>query len=117
MIFASAGQAYVFLTTVAVGVLLAAGYEGVRLLRAGIRKKWWGILLDLLFAAPTVAIVGATLLFANEGEVRIYALLGFVMGALLYAGGIHPFVGWIAQLAKRVGQAFLKTRLAKRLMR
>jgi hypothetical protein len=42
---------------------------------------------------------------ANQGELRLYTFIGFVLGFTLYMAGISPFVQFIA---KKISEAFKK---------
>lgn len=100
------GQVLFVLRTLCNGMLLMAGYDGMRLLRwllpHGRTGVWVGdILYWCLAALPTFWVF----FLYNEGTIRWYGLLGLLAGAVIYETGIskplrkllsHP-AGWIQQ--------------------
>lgn len=99
-LFAQAGQSRAFLLLMAGGVLLGAILEGAELARK--KSKLLGGALDAASACLMVLmILHATLL--SGGGLRIYALLGLLIGLLLYDAGVRRVV---AALVKRGQKTF-----------
>lgn len=87
MLFATAGQGWVFLWMMAAGALIGAWYALLaalrRLLRAGL---WLSLAADTAFGAGAAAIFCAALVAADYGRVRLYAVLAAALGFALFAG-------------------------------
>ena len=93
MLMATVNQGYVFLCTVGAGVAMGVLYDGVRILR---RTPHLGraltFLLDLVYWAVVLVVALFAVLYANEGEVRPFTILGFALGCALYLIGFSPIV-------------------------
>lgn len=93
MLFSTIGQPAIFLWMTASGVLIGLWYSFLTGLR---RLTEAGTLLslacDLLFGLGAAVILLAALITADYGRLRLYMLLGVLLGILLFAGGIFPFV-------------------------
>lgn len=78
-------QAYIFLYLVFGGMVIAFVYDLFRVSRKAIRTN--NILVyiqDMLFWLVVSIIMFVTLFFCNAGEIRGYALIAILLGAILY---------------------------------
>lgn len=76
-------QGTAFVLTIAVGFLSGFFYDFYRICRRLLGLKRAGI-GDFLFCVGLTALVFASLLFINYGEMRFYVILGLALGALIY---------------------------------
>lgn len=80
MLFATAGQARIFLVTVALGALLGLAHDGVRLLMALFKAKAVRYGLEgLFFCGAALAAFGAVYR-CNGGDLQAYTVLGMGVG-------------------------------------
>lgn len=93
MLFSTIGQIYIFLWMVGAGLLVGALYSlcsGLRrLLCAGF---WLTLLIDTLFGLGAALILIAALVTGSYGRIRMYELLGSVIGLFLFRFGVHPLL-------------------------
>lgn len=89
----TSNQAYIFLSTVYAGLIIGFLYDCCRMIRKMIRA---GVavtgILDLLFWSIIGVLSFLVLYYVNDGNVRIYTLLGFVVGWILYLLSLSRFV-------------------------
>lgn len=91
VLFAQAGQCRTFLLM----VLLGAGMALLVQLSGWLhrRNRFAGMAADLLCAVGLALVLGQILLGSGEG-LRLYGLLGLLIGGALYAAGGAPVVAW-----------------------
>ncbi len=104
MLFATAGQGWVFVWMIGAGALIGAWYAllaGVRrLLSAGF---WLSLMADVAFGAGAAAIFCAALVAADWGRLRLYAVLGTLVGFALFAAACFtPARAVVGRLAGRM---------------
>ena len=113
MLFATISQPAVFLWMMLCGGIIALWYE----LMAAVRRLteagfFLSLLCDLIFGLGCAAILIAGLVTGDYGRVRLYSILGAVLGGIITKIGlITPF----RNVLRRIG-AFLQeivTKLAK----
>ena len=101
-------QAAVFGQGLALGALLGLVYDGMRTLRRSIRLPALAFVLDVVFWLGTVAALFALTLLRDNGEVRIYHMLAFLLGGGLYfvtlSKLVLPALLWAAGLVRAVWQ-------------
>jgi spore cortex biosynthesis protein YabQ len=97
-------QAYIFMITLYGGMLVGLTYDFYRFLRRTIKSgRWLTALLDTLFIITLGLIVVAVMYIANQGELRLFTFVGFVLGFTLYIAGISPFLIFIGRkILKRI---------------
>ena len=97
LLFLKAGQGRTFLTM----VLLGAGMALLVHLAGALHqwKPWLGMAADVLLASGLALAVGQLILLSGEG-LRLYGLLGLMIGGALYAAGAAPAVQWLLSLSK-----------------
>lgn len=112
MLYATAGQGWVFVWMAAAGALIAAWYgvlAGLRLLLAA--GFWLSLAADVAFGAGAAAIFCAALVAADDGRVRLYAILAAALGFMLFAGAAFAPARAVARrLASRLRHIFVKIR-------
>lgn len=97
VLFAEQGQAACFLQ------MVLCGFTGAALLSLGglwAKRRCLQCLWDVLLVAVMTLAVAVVLLQGGEG-LRLYALLGLLLGAALYEAGIHPLLRRVAGLLKK----------------
>lgn len=103
-------QAYIFMITLYGGMLVGLAYDFYRFLRKAIKSgRWLTALLDTLFIITLGLIVVFVMYMANQGELRLFTFVGFLLGFALYIAGVSPFIIF---LVKRISEA-VKKRKAK----
>lgn len=79
------GQAWLFLSTLIAGMAIGLFYDFFRIARKVIPHAGWVVQLqDLLFWVAATIGVFYFMLLRNFGEIRMFAILGVVIGAVLY---------------------------------
>ena len=99
-------QAAVFGQGVLLGALLGLVYDAMRTLRRSIGWKILAFVLDVLFWLGVTAALFALTLLRDNGEVRIYHMLAFLLGGGLYfvtlSRLVLPALLWLAGLVGTV---------------
>ena len=109
-LFAHAAQEQTFLAMMACGLALGGALQG----SCALRRRWkaLGFLWDGLFAL--LALILALLVMLRFGSgLRAYALLGVMLGMLLYHAGVSRVFSAAARLAGRFFQKWGKSALPK----
>lgn len=93
MLFATAGQFPLFLWMVGAGVAVGALYS----LCAGLRRLlsagfWLTLAADAFFGLAAALTLIAALLLGCDGRLRLFELLGAVVGFCLYWAGFAPLL-------------------------
>lgn len=97
VLFAQQGQAETFLRM----VLCGAGVAVLLSLGRLCRKKHLALLLwDVLLSGVLTLLVAGILLDSGAG-LRLYALLGLLLGALLYETGLRQLLLLLRKIAKK----------------
>lgn len=101
-----APQPVIFLITLYGGVIVGVAYDIYRGVRRAIKKgRWVTAILDTLFILTLGLIVVFVMFTANQGELRLYTFIGFVLGFALYMAGLSPFIMY---LAKKISKWLIK---------
>jgi hypothetical protein len=91
MLFATAGQGWVFLWMVAAGALIACWYALLAALRRLLSAGFWlSLAADMAFGAGAAALFCAALVAADYGRVRLFSIAGALAGFALCAAGLYP---------------------------
>lgn len=122
MLFYTVGQSRIFLIMLYAG--LAVGLYSTldsalrRLFQAGWLLK---LLMDLIFGLIMAGIVLTALVYAADGELRLYALMGVLCGYLIYAGTLAPLIsratGFLAKGLRVAGQRMRGWKIVKILLK
>lgn len=94
VLFAQASQGRTFLLMLLCGAAMGLAVQLAGFLHQASRPL--GMAADLLCAAGLALTLGWILLGSGEG-LRLYGLLGLMLGGAAYAAGIGPVVGWISR--------------------
>lgn len=91
MLFSTVGQGWVFLWMVGAGALIAIWYA----LLAGLRRLlaagfWLSLGADLAFGTGAAILFCGALVTADYGRVRLFSVLGTLLGFALCAAGVFP---------------------------
>jgi len=88
--FATAGQAQIFLATVYAGIFTGLLYDMLSLLRhvSKLNQTVTGA-IDIFFWIAAAAVFTTVIVFSGGDGLRGYMLLGFCSGLILYRVGIH----------------------------
>jgi len=79
------GQVYAFIATVIIGAVVGFCFDYYRVIREIYRPKKVGTYLgDIIFWFITTILVFFMLLMGNWGEMRLYVLIGFSWGVIVY---------------------------------
>ena len=93
MLHSTTNQAYVFLSTLYAGLIIGFLYDCCRMVRKMIRA---GVIitgiLDLLFWAVIGILSFLVLFYVDNGSVRLYTVVGLLIGWLLYRLTLSPFI-------------------------
>jgi len=97
MILSMSGQAWLFLSTVLVGMAVGFFYDCFRVLRKVVRHAAITVQLeDIIFWLAATVLVFYFMLHRNFGEIRPFAFIGIVCGAVLYFATISKVVVKVA---------------------
>ena len=103
MLFATMGQAEVFLAMVLCGTLLGVVFEALRLVRIAFGStRALSAVMDSVFWLCACALIFCFLLRVNLGMLRLYTLLGIAVGWGLYEIGIAPIISFVVKSLGKV---------------
>ena len=86
-------QTYVFLISVLVGMLLAIIFDFFRLLRRkGDTPNYIVYIQDLLYWIIVTFIIIMSAFLTNDGELRGYMFVGYILGAVIYMVTISTYI-------------------------
>ncbi len=78
-------QLTTFLTMIIIGGMIGIGFDFYRVLRSKITfNQLVTDVADILFSLVVSLIICGGLLYSNDGRVRIYFLLGVILGLIIY---------------------------------
>ena len=98
VLFAQASQGRTFLLMVLCGAAMGLLVHLSGFLHRA--NRFLGMAADLLLALALALALGWILLGSGEG-LRLYGLLGLLIGGAIYAAGPGPVVGWIGRKCTR----------------
>ena len=94
----TANQPLIFLLTICGGILAGIAYDVYKGVRRAVKAGRWGIaVLDSLFILTLAGIAVFVLFIANQGELRLYAFVGFALGFAIYMAGLSPFLSYLSK--------------------
>ena len=99
MLFARAVQGRIFLWMTAGGLLLGALLTLSGRLQG--RRALPGIALDVIAAVLAAAMALGAAFLSGDG-LRLYALLGLLLGGALWRAGVQPLLDGLAALMKKL---------------
>jgi hypothetical protein len=105
------GQEAKFLLMVYAALLVGLGWDGLHLARVLLRReKWVCAVLDAVYCVLAVALGLLALFIADDGQVRVFLVLGAALGLALYFAGIHPVLrgleGWFGKKLQAIRRKF-----------
>ena len=117
MLFATVGQGARFVWMLAAGVGIGAWYMLTALLRRFIQAGFWLTLVcDLVFGAGAAVIFTAALIAGSYGQLRLFDVLGAILGAILFGVGfLSPLWSFLRQIHRKL-RHFMTTLAKKRLI-
>lgn len=77
-------QVYVFLYSILTGAIIGLLFDIFRAFRFNSIKDIWVYIQDVIFWLMTAVIIITSAFLINEGELRIYMLIGYLLGAIFY---------------------------------
>lgn len=84
-IYSTLQESYILLATVYGGILIGFMYDLYRIFRGLFKpKKIATMIQDLIFWCIISIVAFYVLIFSNEGAIRFYNFLGFVLGSVFY---------------------------------
>lgn len=93
MLMETLDQGAIFLATIWGGMVIGIIYDAFCILRAVLRAKdGLTAMMDVLFWLITTAVILFVLFTANDGEVRLYHVVGFLVGIGIYRISISRLV-------------------------
>ncbi len=118
MLFATIGQAWVFLATVYGGLALGLLYDIARIVRIALGAgRMATMVVDALFWAVAGAVMFAAIWYAGAGDLRAYMLLGFACGWALFELALGRAVMAVFRLLRKLAAWLAKTRVGVKLFR
>ncbi len=102
-------QVYVFFWSIVIGIILALIFDFFRLMRRkGNTRNWVVYIQDIIYWFIVAIIIIASAFVTNDGELRGYMFVGYILGAIFYLmlfskmflnviGKILDFIGDIAK--------------------
>lgn len=103
-------QIYIFLFTLYGGLLIGILYDMIDLLLGNQNKKNKGRgKKDILFWMLAIVVVLGILFYSNDGIVRIYTLLGFAVGWILYFWLLSKFIRKVIAFLIEIVRTILTT--------
>ena len=93
MILSMSGQAWLFLSTVLVGMAVGFFYDCFRIFRKVVRHATISVQIeDIIFWLAATVLVFYFMLHRNFGEIRPFALIGIVCGAVFYFATVSQII-------------------------
>lgn len=118
MLFYTTGQAQVFMAALYAGLLIGMWYDLCRLARWVLSAgRFITLAVDVVFGVGSACLLLGALLVANYGELRLYAFLGALCGAILYFGTLSPLIRWLLKGLGRMAGAAGRWLYAQKLVR
>ncbi len=103
-------QTYVFLWSVLVGVILAIIFDFFRILRRkGKTKNYIVYIQDIIYWILVTIIIVASAFITNDGELRGYMFIGYLLGAVIYIVTLSRYVlKYVKMLLDNIEKIFNK---------
>ena len=122
MLFSTIGQGWVFLWMTGAGLLTGALYALFTALRRLFGAGFWlTLFMDAVFGVCAALILIAALVTGSYGRVRLYELLGAVLGIILFSLGVEPPLKWLCtrlgRMLRRLYDKIVQFRLIKVIFR
>ncbi len=93
-------EIHVFLEAAGIGMIMAAVYDILRIIRKIIRHRNWFVGIEDYLFWIGVGIFSFAMMFQwNDGIVRGYVIFTLVLGAYLYHAGFSP---WVVEIGYKI---------------
>ena len=93
-------QTYVFLWSVVIGAFLALIFDFFRVLRRkGKTKNYIVYIQDIIYWIIVTVIIIMSAFITNDGELRGYMFIGYILGAIIYIASISKIILKISNVA------------------
>lgn len=93
-------QTYVFLWSVVIGAFLALIFDFFRILRRkGKTKNYIVYIQDIIYWIIVTVIIIMSAFITNDGELRGYMFIGYILGAIIYIASISKIILKISNVA------------------
>lgn len=122
MLFATVGQGALFIWMMVAGMAVGAWYGMTALLRRVLQAGFFLTLAcDLLFGLGSAVILLGFMIAGNYGQLRLFSVLGIVLGFALFMFALAAPVHRLLDLLVKAGRGFMsqlsKNRLIKIIFR
>lgn len=103
-------QTYVFLWSLFVGVILALIFDLFRILRRkGNTKNYVVYIQDVIYWFAVTFIIIMSAFITNDGELRGYMFIGYILGAVVYIVTISKYIlGFVNKVLDSIEKFFNK---------
>lgn len=103
-------QTYVFLWSLFVGVILALIFDLFRILRRkGNTKNYVVYIQDVIYWFMVTFIIIMSAFITNDGELRGYMFIGYILGAVVYIVTISKYIlGFVNKVLDSIEKFFNK---------
>ena len=99
-------QVYTFGYSILTGVILGLLFDIFRGMRYGRIRDIWVYIQDIIFWIVTAIIIIISAFMINQGEIRGYMLLGYLLGAgfyfLLFSSFVLTFFNYINKQTRKI---------------
>ena len=113
MLFSTISQPLIFVWMMFCGGIIALWYGAMAIVRRLMEAGFWlSLVCDLIFGLGCAAIFIGGLIIADYGRLRLYSLLGALLGAILTGFALISPLNALLNRIKRLLQEIL-TKLAK----
>lgn len=113
MLFATVGQGALFIWMMVAGMAVGAWYGMTALLRRVLQAGFFLTLAcDLLFGLGSAVILLGFMIAGNYGQLRLFSVLGIVLGFALFMFALAAPVRRLLDLLVKAGRRFM-SRLSK----
>ncbi|MBQ8300014.1 MAG: spore cortex biosynthesis protein YabQ [Clostridia bacterium] len=86
-------QTYVFLWSVVIGAFLALIFDFFRILRRkGKTKNFIVYIQDIIYWILVTIIIIMSAFITNDGELRGYMFIGYILGSIIYLASISKII-------------------------
>lgn len=93
-------QTYVFLWSVVIGAFLALIFDFFRVLRRkGKTRNYIVYIQDIIYWIIVTVIIIMSAFITNDGELRGYMFIGYILGAIIYIASISKIILKISNVA------------------
>lgn len=108
MLFATVGQGALFIWMAVAGMAVGVWYGMTALLRHVLQAGFWLTLAcDLLFGLGSAVILLYFMITGNYGQIRLFSILGAVLGFFLFMFALAAPMTWLLELLQNKFRHFM----------